>query len=153
MITIRLTKIKVTVDRTEATSVARDDAVRRVTTYCRKTQNQAIIDCPVDTGNLRGHHRMRVKPMATKVTGEVYNDAQYAAAVHDGSRPHVIMGRRARRPTRKRRQRGPKTLRFVVGGMVLYRRRVNHPGSRGRPWLRDAAMKVAEAEGFVWRGQ
>jgi len=150
MIMINLTKIKVQVDRPAAASVARDEGVRRVTTFCRKAQNQAIIDCPVDTGNLRGHHRIRIRTMAAKVVGEVYNDAQYATTVHDGSRPHVITGRRMRKPTKKRKYRGVKTLRFEIGGMVIYRRRVNHPGSKGRPWLRDAGRKVAESEGFVW---
>lgn len=153
MITIRLRKPKIIIDKAAAAAVAREDAVRRITTFCRKTQNQAIIDCPVDTGNLRGHHRMRVKQAARTVQGEVYNDAKYAAAVHNGSKPHVIAGRRVRRPTRKRKSRGPKTLKFTVGGKVIYRRRVNHPGSKGRPWLRDAAKKVAEAEGFLWTGQ
>lgn len=147
---IKFTKVTITVDRPAATRVARDEGVRRVTTFCRRTQNQSIIDCPVDTGNLRGHHRMRVKTMATKVVGEVYNDAEYAAAVHDGSKPHVIVGRRMRKPTRKRKYRGVKTLRFTIGGMVIYRRRVNHPGSKGRPWLREAAKKIAQSEGFDW---
>jgi hypothetical protein len=150
MLVIKLTKVKIKVDRPAATGVARTEGVRRVTTYCRKAQNQAIIDCPVDTGNLRGHHRMRIREMSTKVVGEVYNDAEYATAVHDGSAPHVIVGRRMRRPTRKRRYRGVKTLRFTVGSVVIYRRRVNHPGSRGRPWLREAGRKVAQSEGFLW---
>jgi hypothetical protein len=150
MFVIKLTKIKIEVDRGDATEVARVEGVRRITNFCRKAQNQAIIDCPVDTGNLRGHHRMRTKTMTTKVVGEVYNDANYAASVHDGSGPHVIRGRRMRRPTRKRKYKGVKTLRFVVGGTVVYRRRVNHPGGRPRPWLREAGKKVAEREGFQW---
>lgn len=148
---IKFTKITVKVERPAATRVALEDSVRRVRTFVRKVQNQATIDCPVDTGNLRAHHRMRMRQTATTATGEVYNDANYALAVHEGSGPHVIAGRRMRRPTKKRKYRGKKTLRFVVGGVVIYRRRVMHPGSRGRPWLRNAGRKVAGTEGFSWK--
>lgn len=150
MIVLRLTKVRVRVDVPAARGVAKAEGVRRIITYCRKAQNQAIIDCPVDTGNLRGHHRMRFREYTTRAVGEVYNDAKYAMAVHNGSAAHVIVGRRMRKPTKKRKYRGVKTLRFSVGGMVIYRRRVRHPGSKGRPWLREAGKKVARTEGFVW---
>lgn len=144
-INIKFSRIRVTVNHSSATDLAREEGVRRVTQYCRKTMNQAIINCPVDTGNLRAHHRQRISPGQRKVTGTVYNDANYASLVHDGSSPHTISGRNA-----SRTRRGVKTLRFTIGGQVIYRRSVRHPGSRGRPWLRDAARKVAASEGFIW---
>lgn len=45
---------------------------------------------------------------------------------HDGTGPHIIRPRRA------------KALRFVVGGRVVFATRVNHPGSRGTLFLRNA---------------
>ena len=47
----------------------------------------------------------------------------YAQIVTSGSRPHVIQARTA------------KALRFVVGGRVVYTRRVQHPGTRPNPYL------------------
>jgi hypothetical protein len=148
---IRLTKIKIRVDRDAATAEARADSVRRVANWVRKAQNQAIIDCPVDTGLLRSHHRIQIKEMVTKVKGRVYNDTKYAAAVHDGSRAHIIRGRRQRKPTKKRPGRGVKMLRFKINGQVIFRRSVYHPGSKGRPWLLEAGKKVSASEGFTWR--
>jgi hypothetical protein len=54
----------------------------------------------------------------------------YILPHHDGARPHVIRPRRA------------KALRFVIGGRVVFARKVNHPGSVGTQFLRrglDAA--------------
>jgi hypothetical protein len=47
----------------------------------------------------------------------------YAQIVTSGSRPHIIQARTA------------KALRFVVGGQVVYTRRVQHPGTRPNPYL------------------
>lgn len=47
----------------------------------------------------------------------------YAGIVTSGSRPHIIQARTA------------KALRFVVGGQVVYTRRVHHPGTRPNPYL------------------
>lgn len=151
MIEIRLTKIKISVDRAAATDVGKDDGVRRVANWVRKAQNQAIVDCPVDTGNLRAHHRIEIKETATKIKGRVFNDTKYASAVHDGTKAHVIRGRRQRKPTKKRPGKGKKTLRFEVNGIMVFRRQVHHPGTKGRPWLADAGKKVSSQEGFVWK--
>lgn len=100
--------------------------------------NQATIDCPVDTGNLRSHHIMRVKELGTQVRGSVINNAKYAAVVHDGSPPHTIRARRR------------KALRFTVGGETIFARSVRHPGAAPRPWL-FKALRVAASNG--WRVQ
>lgn len=47
----------------------------------------------------------------------------YAQIVSGGSRPHIIRPRTA------------KALRFVINGVVVYTRRVNHPGTRPNPYL------------------
>lgn len=45
---------------------------------------------------------------------------------HDGSPPHIIRARRK------------KALRFEVGGQVLFRKQVRHPGTRGTKYLQRA---------------
>lgn len=50
----------------------------------------------------------------------------YMGAHHEGSPPHEI------RPRRR------KTLRFVIGGQVVFRSRVMHPGTKANPFLTDA---------------
>lgn len=53
----------------------------------------------------------------------------YAAAIHDGSRPHDI------RPSRRR------ALRFVRGSDFVFARVVRHPGTAPRPFL-DQALEA-----------
>ena len=51
---------------------------------------------------------------------------KWARVHHDGSAPHEIRARRGR------------ALRFVVGGRVMFRTRVWHPGTRGTYYLTRA---------------
>lgn len=110
-----------------------------VTDMCRKIFNQATVDCPVDTGNLRAHHRMSVVDLKTRVKGEVLNDAKYAEAVHDGTSSHTIKAKKK------------KALRFTINGEIVFARSVRHPGTKARPWLREAAERTATNNG--WRFQ
>lgn len=52
--------------------------------------------------------------------------APHALVHHEGSRPHV-----PRRAT---------VLRFEVGGRVVFTKHVNHPGTKGNPYLRNALV-------------
>lgn len=63
--------------------------------------------------------------------GIFFSSAKHAIFVNDGTRPHVIEARRA------------KMLRFEIGGQTIFRRRVNHPGTKPRPF---AAMARAAGE-------
>jgi len=117
--------------RTQAMAASR----RRVVDVTRKVLNQATVDCPVDTGNLRVHHRQRIVELAGRVVGTVYNDAVYAAAVHDGSRQHMV------RPVRA------KVLAFDGDDGTAFAAWANIPAREGRPWLTKAASKVAAREG------
>lgn len=54
----------------------------------------------------------------------------YAVFHHEGTRPHVI------RPVRA------KALRFTVGRVVVFAKKVNHPGTRPNRFLADAARVV-----------
>lgn len=61
---------------------------------------------------------------------EVTASNHVALLHHEGSRPHVILPRRGR------------ALRFKSGGMVVYARRVLHPGTRPNPYLVTALREV-----------
>lgn len=88
---------------------------------------------PTRTGRLRNSIVAR---RARDISGrfisgyEVTATAPYSAFVHQGTRPHTILPRRA------------SVLRFNVGGAVVFTRRVNHPGTRPQPFLTDAVRAV-----------
>lgn len=123
--------------RADANAVARD-AVRRIS---RRVLNRSAILCPVDTGRLRASGRMRIGEGPRGPQGVVEYPVNYAAAVHDGSRPHTIRARKK------------KALAFKVGGRTVLVKSVRHPGAQGRPFLRMAAKEVASAEGFQFRAR
>jgi hypothetical protein len=135
---LRVGRVTARVDRGKAQRLGTDYAVVLVTDMTRRILNRGTVMTPVDTGNLRAHNKMRVARMPPGARGEVYNDADYAAAVHNGSGPYTI------RPRRK------KVLRFVAGGRVVFAQSVRHPGTRARPWLARAAEQVARQEGWTW---
>jgi hypothetical protein len=116
------------------------DAIRlsipRTRQVTRKVLKQSTVLCPVDTGRLRASGKMKFRIARNRPIGVVVYAVKYAAAVHDGSGPHII------RPKKK------KALRFVVAGRVVYATKVHHPGSPPRPFLRHAAELVAVAEGL-----
>lgn len=55
----------------------------------------------------------------------------YAGYEHDGTAPHEIRARRK------------KALRFMVGGQVVFRKKVNHPGTTGTLFLTMALPYAA----------
>lgn len=132
-------KKKVKVDRESIAAVATQYSEPLVVNMCRKVMNQATIDCPVDTGILRGSHGMKVRKLKTKIVGTVFNRAKYAAAVHDGTKPHTIRARKK------------KSLKFSSGGETIFVKSVRHPGAKARPWLKNAAKKVSVREGWTFK--
>jgi len=123
--------------RTDANAVARD-AVRRIT---RRVLTRSTVLCPVDSGRLRASGRMKIGEGPRGPQGVVEYPVNYAAAVHDGSRPHKIKARKK------------KALKFQMGGRTVYAKEVRHPGAQGRPFLRMAAEEIAGAEGLQFRRQ
>lgn len=115
------------------------DAVRLVRDGQRTTLNAAKTGSPVDTGQLRNSHRagpIRIENGVVTADVEVVQD--YAMAVHEGSRPHVIRPRRV------------KALTFKLPGVGrVFAKSVNHPGAKPRPWLLQAAQANASRLGFV----
>ncbi|MCZ7478882.1 hypothetical protein [Micromonospora sp. WMMC273] len=135
---VRVARIVLDVDQGDVEQIGRDFALELVTDVTRRTYNRANVLTPVDTGNLRAHNQMVVDVAPARVVGTVFNDAEYADVVHDGSGPYTIRPRRA------------KALRFEVGGRVVFARKVRHPGTRARPWIARACEEVAIPEGFLW---
>lgn len=107
----------------------------------RQIANQARVDVPTKTGNLG--RTVGVDPMTPtgplSMSGGVFaggKQAPYAIPVHEGSRPHRITARRA------------PMLSFYwtkVGRHVKFFS-VNHPGTKARPFLRNAALRVVASD-------
>lgn len=109
---------------------------RRMASLQRRIANQARQDVPVRTGNLGrtvGEGQIRVTGPRS-VSGSVHAKADYALYVHEGTRPHIIRPRRAQ------------ALRFQIGGRTVFAKMVRHPGTKARPFLRNAAVRIAAQE-------
>lgn len=91
---------------------------------------RAMANAPVDSGNLRRSHYLTLPDSGAQEISVVAG-AEYAMAVHEGSRPHVIEPRSRR------------ALRFYVGGREVFATRVHHPGNAPDPWLTRSADQLA----------
>jgi len=127
-------RVEIHLDETKLDAAVVPPARRKLASIQRLGANQARQDVPVRTGNLgRRIKEGEIKLVGPRLLhGSVGDDAHYAAAVHEGSRPHIIRPRP-----------GTRALRFVVGGRVVFAQFVNHPGTRSRPFLSNAMMRVA----------
>ena len=108
----------------------------RMASLQRRIANQARQDVPVKTGNLGrsvGEGVIGFSGPRT-VTGSVHAAARYAAAVHEGRRARVIVPVRAQ------------ALRFQIGGRTVFAKIVRQGPVRGRPFLRNAATRIASQE-------
>lgn len=121
------------------TATANASSLPLVARVTRQTLNRAKVLTPVRTGKLRASLSMSVTVTSIGPVGRVTTNVSYAQFVHDGTRAHVI----------RAKKRGG-VLRFEVGGRVLYRPVVRHPGTRARPFLRRAHIEVAAANGFSY---
>jgi hypothetical protein len=128
--------VRITLDRAGIRADANRFARPRVTTVTRQVLNRSAIGCPVDSGRLRASGRMKVGESGKGPRGVVEYPVKYAAAVEDGSGPHVIRARKK------------KALRFKYGGRTVIVKSVKHPGTKARPFLTQAAQEVAAAEGL-----
>lgn len=114
---------------------------RKHRSITRRIANQARADVPVRTGNLgRTIGELPQTYTPYRVSGGVEATADYAAAVHEGSRPHRINARPGG------------ALRFMWGGVETFRRSVWHPGTRARPFLRNAGTRVVTTDPDVRMG-
>ena len=99
---------------------------RRVETQARRLATNQIVN--VDTGRLSGAISSALATDSKGLFVKVLCNVEYAAAVHEGTVAHPIVGRNSPR----------KVLRFPSGGGIVYAKRVNHPGTDPRPFLRLA---------------
>lgn len=138
--------IRVKVSRNELAKVGKQEAGKRVARTTRQVLNRARVLSPYDTGNLRGKHEIaiRTETGARRVVGRVTAATNYAEDVHDGTPPHVIRPK----PARKRPDGKPTALRFKIGGRTVIVRKVNHPGTKAQPWLRTALYEAAAGNNF-----
>lgn len=114
------------------------EAMQRIVRAQRRTINTAKIKAPVDTGIMRNAHRAEpIRIEGTMIRSAITVQTDYAAAVHDGSKPHLI------KPRTKR------ALSWKGAGGRAFATVVHHPGARPRPWLLNAAQAEATAQGFT----
>lgn len=101
-----------------------DDVRRAIVATGVDVVNRARELCPVDTGRLRSSLVWRAEG-GGRTTGVVIGtNVDYAAAVEYGTAPHVIL------PKNKKALYWPGARHPVA--------RVNHPGTRPRPFMRPA---------------
>lgn len=101
----------------------------RIQALGRRITANAKQRVPVDTGTLRRTIGFRTLARGGQVELSLFATAEHASWVHDGTRPHMIVPRRAR------------VLRFQAGGREVFAMRVRHPGTRPRPFMRLAIQE------------
>lgn len=109
---------------------------RRLRQIIRLAAADARVNSPVDTGRMA--QAIKEDPITSvspfRVVGGITSHAPYSVFVHEGTRAHVIP-RGGGGP-------GQKILKFKAGGETLFRRTVNHPGARPRPFLTNAVART-----------
>lgn len=131
---------RIRLDRGQLNRVIKGEARRELRKSARLVLNLARLKAPVDTGRLRASGRLIESSfLGLRPKIAVVFTADYAAAVNDGTRPHIIRPRQAQ------------ALRFVIGGRVVFAKVVHHPGTRARPFLDDALRQVAASRGYTYQ--
>lgn len=117
--------------------VLADALERRLRLATPRLQGRVLVElrraAPKKTRQLQDSIRVRARYAAGLLTVTAEAPVVQAATTERGARAHVITTRPPNRKARSGRGRG--ALRFKVGGKTLYRRRVNHPGNRPKPWF------------------
>lgn len=120
-------------DETALAAQVRPLLLRRVASLTRRIATQGRLNVPVKTGNLgRSIEEDPIRFSGPfRVESGVTAKAPYAAAVHNGAKPHVI------------RPRNGQFLKFPGrDGRDVFVREVHHPGTKARPFLKNAADQV-----------
>lgn len=113
---------------------------RALSTGLRVLRDIARGDAPVRTGKLRKTIRVFSKVnfgvvRATLMSGNRSKGVFYAEMVGKGTKPHAISARK----------RGGRVLAFAVGGRVLFRRSIQHPGAKPNDYMEGARNAVPQA--------
>ena len=96
-----------------------------------KVEEEAKKTAPVDSGYYRNNIGFDGK-------NKVIANADYSAALEYGTKPHVIEPKTA------------KALHFKSDGEDVFTKRVNHPGTKPNPVMRNAAHKVQKQIGGMF---
>lgn len=83
----------------------------------------------VQTGRARQSIQTEVTSRGNVIEGRVGSPVEYVRHLEEGTHPYDIV------PKVKR------ALRFVIGGAVVFARRVHHPGLKARHMFRDEARQ------------
>lgn len=90
------------------------------------TERQILAEMPEKTGKLKASVTHRHDANG----GEITIGANYALFVHEPTKPHKIMGR--------------PILAFAHGGTTVFARYVNHPGTKGNPFIDRGLDKASD---------
>lgn len=101
---------------------ARLNGIKRVIVESAATiEGTAISLAPEDEGNLKNSINTDISNSG--LTANVSASAEYAPHVEFGTDPHVIRAQPGR------------TLAFEVDGKMVFRKQVNHPGTKAQPFM------------------
>lgn len=133
--------IRLILDRRGLQEDAQRLSAARVRAVTRQVLTRSAILAPVDTGRLRASGRMDFRITGRGPIGKVEYPVRYAAAVEDGTAPHIIKARKR------------KVLKFQMAGKTVFATSVHHPGTPARPFLTRAAREIAAGAGlrYLWR--
>lgn len=84
----------------------------------------------VKTGRLKQSIQYRIVRQGSGLVAIIGSDNKIALMHHNGTKPHIILPRRA------------KTLRFFSRGRIVYAQIVHHPGTKHNRYLTDNLHKV-----------
>ncbi len=137
--------IRIQINNYEAYREVHADAFKLVQDVVREVRTAAfriLLEGPYTHGHLAMGLRTKIEIVPNGVRGKVYIDGAiypYAKAVEGGADPHII------RPHLPRRY-----LRFYWRkvGHVVYLKSVNHPGQKGKAYLRGPLARVAVRHGM-----
>ena len=96
-----------------------------------KVEEEAKKTAPVDSGYYRNNIGFDGK-------NKVIANASYSADIEYGTKPHVIEPKTA------------KALHFQSDGEDVFTKKVNHPGTKPNPVMRNAALKVQKQVGGMF---
>ena len=96
-----------------------------------KVEDEAKKTAPVDSGYYRNN-------IGFDGRNKVIANASYSADIEYGTKPHVIQPKNAN------------ALHFTTDGQEVFTKRVNHPGTKPNPVMRNAALKVQKQVGGMF---
>ena len=105
----------------------RSAEVKALKAYTVNIWSDARLNAPRRTGTLK--RSIKAKVDEGTLTGTVFTNLKYSRMVEEGTRAHKIKARRV------------KALHFMWNGKPAFFKSVNHPGTRGQFYMRDAFDK------------